>query len=78
MSKLTVYMRVAKGARGPRVYASSKPNYEPLYDKEHKHLPTAFFALELDIPDDLFHLPEKIAASIEIPEREIKVSGKVA
>lgn len=77
--KLTVYLRVAQGARGPRVSASAVPNYEPFYSSGyHKTpLPTAAFALRLDVPDEAFHAAERVLAEIEVAENEVAVAADV-
>jgi hypothetical protein len=62
--KVIAYMRVAQGARGPKVDASAKPNSNPLMDGKGYPLQTAHFAIKLDVPHALFETP--VIAEIEI------------
>lgn len=79
---VTVYLRVSKdGGRGPKVVASTKPNYEPLKTRagqwNEKALPTLAFAIELEIPDDAFDTAARVIASLEIPEDATQVAATV-
>jgi hypothetical protein len=78
---VTVYLRVAEGKRGMRVAASSTPNYEPIYSGSgswnQTPLPTAAFALELDVPDELFTRAEQVLAEIVIPEDKGEIAVEV-
>lgn len=82
--KLTVYLRVAEGPRGPRVAASSTPNYVPLmtgspgYSERSRPLPTAMFALSLDVPDEVLQHAEQVLAEIEVPADKAEVAAEVA
>jgi hypothetical protein len=81
--KLTVYMRVAKGVRGkPKVDARTTPNHKPLMASignwNEKALPTAAFALDLDIPDEIFHRAETVLAELELTEDDVRVAAEVA
>lgn len=79
--KLKVYLRVAHGSRGPRVAASTKPNYEPLESGsgwQSKPLPTAAFAVELTIPEEAFERAKQVLAEIAIPNEQIQVAADVA
>jgi hypothetical protein len=79
--KVQTYLRVAEGARGPRVVASAKPNYQPLtkgagtYHEEA--LPTAMFAVVLDIPDELFERASQVLAEIEVPTDRAEIAAEV-
>ena len=78
--KLRVYLRVAEGARGPRVAASSSPNYEPLMSGsgwQAKPLPTAMFALDLDVPDAVLHHAERVLATLAVDEHDAQVAAAV-
>lgn len=82
--RLRVYLRVAKSNREPgyRVLASAKPNYKPLYAAEgtfrEMALPTAAFALDLDIPDEEFERAEQVLAEILVEHIEPAVEVTVA
>ncbi len=78
--KIRVYLRVAEGARGPRVHAGTSPNYAPLESGsgwQAKPLPTAQFALDLDVPDSVLHRAEQVLAALVIPEDSADVSASV-
>jgi hypothetical protein len=68
--KVKTHLRVAKTPRGARVEASTKPNYKPLMGSQgswnERPLPTAAFAVVLDIPDDLFKRAEQVLAEIAV------------
>lgn len=78
--KATVYMRVAVGSRGTKFSATVKPNYAPLTSGSgwYAHnLPTAAFALVLDIPDEAFERASQVLAEIQIPNETIQVAAEV-
>lgn len=79
--RVTVYMRLAEGKRGMRVAASTSPNYEPIYSGQGnwnaKPLPTAAFAIELDVPEALFARAEQVLAEIAIAEDQAEVAAEV-
>lgn len=71
--KVTVYMRVGVGPRGPKVAASITPNYEPLKvgsGWQARIVPTAMFALKLDVPDEVLHHAEQIVNELTIETAE--------
>lgn len=61
--KATVYMRVAKTARGFKYAATGKPSRVPLMNGDEP-LPTVAFALVLALPADAFTVP--VVAEIEL------------
>lgn len=79
--KVKTYLRVAVGGRGPRVVASTKPNYQPLTKGQGTYheepLPTAAFALVLDIPDEIFERAEKVLAEVAVDPSEAAVAAEV-
>lgn len=76
--KLTVYLRVARGARGPRVMASAKPNRFPLtVGYPERPLPTAMFALKFDIPDEKFHEAERVLAELDLIDEPVEIAVEV-
>lgn len=77
--KCRVYMRIADNSGGGRsdrpfkVSARVTPSDEPLYAERSTRfdrvaLPTAKFALDLDVPDAVFRYAEQVLAEIEVPE----------
>lgn len=80
--KVKVHLRVAKGPRGPKVEASAKPNYSPIYQDKRGYgnreaLPTVAFAVTLDIPDSAFKKAEEVVAEINLPEGQLEIAGTV-
>lgn len=78
--KVKTYLRVARGGRGVRVVASSKPNYQPLMKGSgwsEKALPTAAFAVVLDIPDEIFERAETVLAEVTVDPSEAEVAAEV-
>jgi hypothetical protein len=80
--KVKAYLRVAK-TKGPtrfKITASTRPNYHALETGgyQSRALPTAAFALTLDIPDTLFAHAEQVLADIELTEADVRVAAEVA
>ena len=79
--KVKTHLRVAKGPKGPRLEASTKPNYKPLtrgvggWDKEP--LPTAMFAVVFDIPDELFNRASIVLAEIAVDSDTGSIAAEV-
>lgn len=79
--KTTIYLRVARTSRGAKVAASTKPNHAPLQSGSSwkaKVLPTAAFAITLDIPNEAFYQAEQVLAKLEVPFEKITVAAEVA
>ena len=74
--KVVAYIRVSEYKGKPRISASAKPNGQPFYQNEQP-LPTAMFALELDIPDSRFHLAEQVLAEIKVAEADTTVAADI-
>ncbi len=67
--KTKVYIRAARGRNGPKVEAATRPNYQSLTEMKNyveRTLPTAMFALEVDIPEEAFKHAEQVAASVQL------------
>ena len=79
--KARIYLRVAKGGRkGIRVAASSFPVYEPLKQNNYSSLtffPTVSFAVDFEIPDELFRQAEIPIAEINVALKNAKVEGRL-
>lgn len=79
--KAKVFLRVARssGHKGYRVAASTQPNYSPLTTGgyESRALPTAAFAMVLDIPDQIFHRAEEVLAEVELQPSAVQVAAEV-
>lgn len=67
--KIKVYIRAGRGRNGTKVTAATRPNYYPLVESRRgtEHLlPTAMFAIEVDIPESAFKHAEQVAASVRL------------
>lgn len=80
MAKVKTYLRIAANKRGYTVSATTRPNYDPIVTSGYdgRTLPTVAFAIELNIPDELFAQAEKVVASIDVSGDKVKIAGKVA
>jgi len=83
--KVKIYLRVAKNTGGRtafKVDARPTPDYRPLNKGQGTYtetpLPTAAFAVVLDVPDELFRHAERVLAEIEIPADKAVVAAEVA
>jgi hypothetical protein len=74
--KVIAHMRVSEYKGKARISASAKPNNQP-FSQNDQPLPTAMFALELDIPDSRFHLAEQVLAEIKVAEEDTKVAANI-
>ena len=79
--KVRAYVRVGKNsasARKPyRVDASASANHLPLVASTGQTLPTIAFAIDLDIPDEMFNKAEQVIAEIVIPEEAVEIAAEV-
>ena len=79
--KYPIYLRVAKtGSRkGYKVSASSLPNNEPLNSGSYNTtwFPTVMFAVNIDIPDELFNQAERVIAELNVSLKEARVSSEI-
>lgn len=78
MAKVRAYIRIAEKQNGEHVvHASQKPNHEPVKTYAGQHLPTASFALDLDVPDEMFRRAEQVLAEIKIMEDGMDIATEV-
>lgn len=78
--RITVYIRVAKGEGRTKISATTKPNYKPLTTGSgwrEKPMPTAAFAIALDVPDVMFKRAEQVLAELEVAEHDIRIAAEV-
>jgi hypothetical protein len=75
--KVKAYLRFAVAKRGVKIEASAKPVYDPISTVPGEFLPTVSFAVEFDIPDELFEQAERTVASVNVALNGAKVSGKM-
>lgn len=80
--KTTAYIRVGKdsnrnGRRPYKVEASNKKDHKPIKDTRGRLLPTIFFAVELDIPDNAFNGAARVIAKLNVPEEKLEIAAEV-
>lgn len=81
--KAKLYVRVAKDDNAHRwdhrtkAIAQTKLNREPLTAGD-RVLPTVYFAIDLDVADDLFEQAERVIASMEVTGAQAEVAAQVA
>lgn len=71
---MKIYLRVAKTDRPGKfkVAAAAKPNHKPLTKADMTVLPTAAFAIEVDIPEAAFQLPERVIGELALTEDDCR------
>lgn len=79
--KARVYLRVAKTAKrggnpGFKVAATVKPNAYPL-EASDGWLPTAAFAVDLDIPDVMFERASEVLAELVIDPEDASIAAQI-
>lgn len=76
-----VFMRVGKAGsrsrKGYLVQAGLSPSYEPLSNSVGRYLPTAMFALDLDIPDEMFEQAQQVLAEIVVNPEDLAIAAEV-
>jgi hypothetical protein len=77
--KVKTYMRVGWDAkrRKAQVVANTKPSGRPLRRSDGEPLPTVAFAVELDLPDELFTRAERVIAMLSIPPESAVIAAEV-
>lgn len=67
------------GRKGYKVSASTTPNNEPLNSGSYntEWFPTVAFAINVDLPDELFDKAATVIAELNISMKEAKVSGEI-
>lgn len=78
--KQTLYVRVGKHPRGGRskVMSGSKVSHHPVTDSQGNPMPTVSFALEVEVPDELFTQAQKVVASIDVTAQDVTVPISIA
>lgn len=82
--KYTIYLRVAKttGRKGYKVSAASVPNNEPLNNgqlsyRNGEFYPTVAFAVNVDIPDEMFNQAARVIADLNVAMKEAQVTTEI-
>lgn len=79
--KTKIYLRIAKNKKsGIAVSATTRPSHEPLHAQTYGKaaFPTVAFAVEFDIPDELFKQAEEVVAKINLRKKNGVVCGKIS
>lgn len=76
--KIRTYIRVAKNGYKYKVDASTKSNEDPIflpaqYNRAKEALPTVGFAVDFEIPDQLFSKASVVVASINIATKDATI-----
>lgn len=82
MAKIRIYLRIAKKRTpGYKISASSKVNHEPLYNVgyggQKDFLPTVAFAVDFEVPDELFNKAASVIGEINIQMKNAEVAHEV-
>jgi len=77
--RIKVYLRIGITNRGYRIEATTKPNHAPIYSAypTKKALPTASFALVLNVPDEKFREAERVVQEINLANEDVEVNCDV-
>lgn len=82
MAKVKMYVRVAKDGYKYKLEAGTKENVTPLhkgggYNSSKEYLPTVAFAVNLDMPDELFSKAAKVIAEINVAMKDVVVAAEL-
>jgi hypothetical protein len=79
--KTRIYLRVAKNGYKSKVDASIKSNNAPLhltgYRNEKTFLPTIAFAVDFEIPDELFSNGVKVIGEINVTKDKAVLAAQI-
>jgi hypothetical protein len=79
--KTRIYLRVAKteNRKGYKVSAGSQPSNEPLNSGSYNTtwFPTVAFALDIDVPDEMFKTAERVIAELNVNMKEAQISTEL-
>jgi len=76
MRRQLVYLRLAKGARGYRVSATTNPPTGPITQPYGDDLPTVTFAIALTFDPAIFN-PPRVIAEIGVPDDTPQVTAEL-
>lgn len=81
--KAKIFFRIARGIgrKGFRVDASPEVNNQPLSTNEgHRGVifhPTVSFAVEFNIPDEVFEAAQRTIATVNLAAKETNIEGSI-
>ena len=82
MTRVRAYIRVGKNGYKYAIDAASKEKSAPLfkttgYNGEKEYLPTVAFAVDLNIPDELFSKASRVIAEINVGLKDAVIAAEV-
>lgn len=82
METATAYIRVGKNRPGHnrkpyRIDAAPTVNRRPFEDNRGRIIPTLFFAVELELPEDAFKGAARVIAKLKVPEEKLEIAAEV-
>jgi hypothetical protein len=77
--KVRAYLRVGYDARRRKsvVEAKAKPSTRMLRASNGNDLPTVAFAIDLEVPDEMFKQAERVIATLTIPPENATIAAEV-
>ena len=79
MTKIKVYIRIAKTLRGYKIITTDKPSYKPLFSASWRpiYYPTVAFAIILNLPDDAFERATEVIGEMNVEMEELRVAADI-
>lgn len=73
------HLRVAKHPRGGKhkIAVSTRPSPSPLTDSSLNAMPTIAFAIDLNIPDEMFVQAQRVVATIDVSADDVTIPVKL-
>ena len=80
--KIRAYVRIAKNGYKYKLDASTKSNEAPLklagsYGQGDRYLPTVGFAVDFNVPDEMFSKASVVIAEIDLKSKEVKILSEI-
>ncbi len=77
--KVRAYMRIARSTRGYKVSGGNRPSLKPLTSQEgygnESFLPTVSFAIDFEIPDELFDQQKRVIGEINVATKDVSITA---
>ncbi|KKL12789.1 hypothetical protein LCGC14_2532240 [marine sediment metagenome] len=80
MTKIKVYIRIAKTSRGYKIITTDKPSYKPLSNVAWRgptYYPTVAFAVVFNLPDDAFKKATEVIDEINVEMEKLSIATEV-
>lgn len=75
--KVRAYLRIGVMKRGSKLSATNKPSHAPLFDANGSGIPTVAFAVDFNIPDELFKQAQIAIAEINVTKKGAKICAEI-